>query len=160
MISSCACFSGKSFLFIIQVFGGEKNVDFFYPIINFSFWGPLFIHGFHVGNWLALLFQASRPWLPCLNLVMVKRVCFCEIVFYSRHLSFVSVADKNKYMERGFIRRNMYRVHGGLFVQYQELCNLIPASFTSARNGFHNSLALCVYCCCCCYFFFNSFLYE
>ena len=153
MISSCACFSGKSFLFIIQVFGGEKNVDFFYPIINFSFWGPLFIHGFHVGNWLALLFQASRPWLPCLNLVMVKRVCFCEIVFYSRHLSFVSVADKNKYMQRGFIRRNMYRVHGGLFVQYQELCNLIPASFTSARNGFHNSLALCVYCCCCFYFF-------
>ena len=37
-------------------------------------------HGCHVliGSWL--------------------RGCFCEIVFYSRHLSFVSVADKNKYM--------------------------------------------------------------
>ena len=23
-------------------------------------------------------------------------LCFCEIVFYSQHLSFVSVADKNK----------------------------------------------------------------
>ena len=58
----------------------------------------LFIHGFHVGNWLALLFQVSRPWLPCLNLVTVERVCFCGIVFYSRHLSFVSVVDKNSYM--------------------------------------------------------------
>ena len=66
-------FLGKSFLFIIQVFGGEKNVDFFTRIISFSFWVPFFIHGFHVGNWLALLFQVSRPWLPCLNLVMVKR---------------------------------------------------------------------------------------
>ena len=118
MISSCACFSGKKFLFIIQEFGGEKKVDFFTPIISFSFWVLFFIHGFHEVNWLALLFQVSRPWLPRLNLVMVKRVCFCEIVFYSRHLSFVSVVDKNKY--RPFIRRNMYRVHGGLFVQYQE----------------------------------------
>ena len=31
-------------------------------------------------------------------LVMVKRVVFCKIVFYSRHLSFVSVVHKNKYM--------------------------------------------------------------
>ena len=46
----------------------------------------------HMGNWSALLFQVSRPWLPWL------RVCFSKIVFYSRYLSFVSVVDKNKYM--------------------------------------------------------------